>query len=110
MIKQKACDTLYVGGVSFSMIKSQVFPLFIIVSDTIYDKFVEKVVEKAKAIKVGPYNEPGAEQGPQVDEIQFKKVMGYIEKGKAEGAKVATGGGRHGDKGYFVQPTVFTGK
>jgi aldehyde dehydrogenase (NAD+) len=82
----------------------------IFVQDTIYDKFVEKAVEKAKAIKVGAYNEPKAEQGPQVDDIQFKRVMGYIEKGKAEGATVATGGDRHGNKGYFIQPTVFTGR
>merc|ERR1711939_415031 len=47
-------------------------------------------------------------QGPQVDKIQFDKVMGYIEKGKAEGAKLALGGSRHGDVGYFVEPTVFT--
>ena len=67
-------------------------------------------VAKAKAIKVGPYTDENVEQGPQVDDIQFKRVMGYIEKGKAEGAKVATGGVRHGNKGYYVEPTVFTGK
>jgi len=78
------------------------------VHEKIYDKFVAGAVEKAKAIKVGAYDEPGVEQGPQVDDIQFKRVMGYIEKGKSEGATVATGGGRHGTKGYFVQPTVFT--
>jgi aldehyde dehydrogenase (NAD+) len=81
----------------------------IFVQDSIYDRFVEKAVAKAKAVKMGAYNEPGAEQGPQVDDIQFKQVMGYIEKGKQEGATVATGGERHGDKGYFIQPTVFTG-
>jgi len=80
----------------------------IFVQDKIYDAFVEKAVAKAKAMKVGGYTEPGAEHGPQVDEIQFKKVLGYIETGKAEGAKLAAGGGRHGDKGYFVEPTVFT--
>jgi len=78
------------------------------VQEGIYDKFVCAAVKKAEAIKIGAYNEACVEQGPQVDEIQFKKVMNYIESGKAEGAKVATGGGRHGDKGYFVQPTVFT--
>merc|ERR1712224_401948 len=51
---------------------------------------------------------PICDLGPQVDKIQFDKVLGYIESGKAEGAKVALGGGRQGDKGYFVQPTVFT--
>ena len=43
----------------------------------------------------------------QVDALQFKRVMAYIEKGKAEGARLLTGGARHGDKGYFIQPTVF---
>merc|ERR1712151_179758 len=46
--------------------------------------------------------------GPQIDKIQFDKILGYIESGKEEGAKLALGGGRDGDKGYFVQPTVFT--
>ena len=46
-------------------------------------------------------------QGPQVDKIQFDRVMGYIEKGKKEGARLTTGGERFGDKGYFIQPTVF---
>mmetsp|Transcript_28876 Transcript_28876/g.33022 ORF Transcript_28876/g.33022 Transcript_28876/m.33022 type:complete len:500 (-) Transcript_28876:128-1627(-) len=79
----------------------------IYVQDTIYDAFVEKAVAKAKAIQMGAYNEAKSEQGPQVDKIQFDSVMGYIAKGKAEGATVMTGGERHGKKGYFVQPTIF---
>ncbi|KAL3918374.1 MAG: hypothetical protein SGARI_007485, partial [Bacillariaceae sp.] len=78
------------------------------VQEGVYDKFVAAAVAKAKAIKVGAYNEPGAEQGPQVDDLQFKRDLGYIETGKKEGATVATGGERHGSKGYYVQPTVFT--
>jgi acyl-CoA reductase-like NAD-dependent aldehyde dehydrogenase len=79
------------------------------VQEGIYDQFVAAAVEKAKSIKVGAYNEEKVDQGPQVDEIQFKKVMGYIESGKADGARVALGGDRHGSKGYFVQPTIFAG-
>ena len=79
------------------------------VQEGIYDKFVEAVVKKAAAIKVAPATDLAAEQGPQVDDLQFNKVLGYIEKGKEEGAKVATGGNRHGEKGYFIEPTVFTG-
>jgi len=78
------------------------------VQDTIYDKFVEAAVKKAQAIKVGPHTDAAADQGPQVDDIQFERVMGYIKKGKEEGATVATGGERYGTKGYFLQPTVFT--
>lgn len=80
------------------------------VQEGIYTKFVDAVVKRAQAIKVGAYNEKNVEQGPQVDEIQFNKVLGFIEKGKTEGANVATGGSRHGEKGYYIQPTVFTGK
>ena len=82
----------------------------IFVHEDIYDKFVDAAVKRANEIKVGPSTEVGAEQGPQVDLLQFNRVMGYIEKGKAEGAHVETGGARHGVKGYFIQPTVFSGK
>jgi len=80
----------------------------IYVQDTIYEDFVRKVVEKAKAMKIGPYDEPDVEHGPQVDELQFNRVMGYIQQGKDEGATVECGGDRHGTKGYFIQPTIFT--
>jgi len=80
----------------------------IFVQDTIYDKFVEEAVKMAKSIKIGPFTDPEATHGPLVDDIQFKRVVGYLEKGKAEGAYVAAGGKRHGNKGFFVEPTVFT--
>jgi aldehyde dehydrogenase (NAD+) len=51
--------------------------------------------------------DPDTEQGPQVDDIQFEKVMGYIESGKRAGAKLAHGGNRVGSRGYFIEPTVF---
>ena len=78
------------------------------VEDSIYDEFVAKVVEMSRVRRVGDPFDPATEQGPQVDRAQFDKIMGYIEQGKAEGATCATGGARHGDRGYFIQPTVFT--
>jgi len=80
----------------------------IFVQEGIFDSFVAAMVEDAKSIKVGPYTDKDVEQGPQVDEVQFKKVLEYIEKGKKEGAKIETGGNRCSDKGYFIEPTVFT--
>lgn len=77
------------------------------VQEGIYDDFVKASVEKAAKVSIGSYNQ-AVDQGPQVDKIQFDRVMGYIEKGKSEGATVSIGGSRHGDKGYFVQPTVFS--
>jgi aldehyde dehydrogenase (NAD+) len=72
-----------------------------------YDEFVDRSVDRAKRRTVGdPFN-PNTEQGPQVDQDQFNKVMSYIESGKREGASLKCGGTRVGDKGYFVAPTVF---
>jgi aldehyde dehydrogenase (NAD+) len=73
----------------------------------IYDQFVSKSVERAKQRSVGDPFDPNTEQGPQVDHVQFEKVMSYIESGRQEGANLLCGGSRVGDRGYFVAPTVF---
>ncbi|XP_060803777.1 aldehyde dehydrogenase X, mitochondrial [Amyelois transitella] len=76
------------------------------VQSGIYDKFVAKAAEIAKKRTVGnPYQD--VEQGPQIDQEMFDKVLGYIESGKKSGARCVAGGGRHGSVGFFVQPTVF---
>eukprot|EP00451_Oxyrrhis_marina_P006815 CAMPEP_0204303510 /NCGR_PEP_ID=MMETSP0468-20130131/83942_1 /ASSEMBLY_ACC=CAM_ASM_000383 /TAXON_ID=2969 /ORGANISM="Oxyrrhis marina" /LENGTH=560 /DNA_ID=CAMNT_0051282823 /DNA_START=145 /DNA_END=1827 /DNA_ORIENTATION=- len=80
----------------------------VFVHDDIYDKFVAASAAKAKEWKAGPQFEESSLHGAQVDKIQFDKVMGYIEKGKSEGAKCVAGGERHGSTGFFVQPTVFS--
>jgi aldehyde dehydrogenase (NAD+) len=73
----------------------------------VYDEFVERSVDRAKRRTVGDPFDAGTEQGPQVDQAQFDKVMSYIDAGKREGAKLLCGGERAGDRGYFVKPTVF---
>ncbi len=78
------------------------------VEEKAYDEFVDKSVARAKSRTVGNPFDKKTEQGPQVDQDQFNKVMGYIESGKDEKATLATGGGRVGDKGFFIEPTVFT--
>jgi aldehyde dehydrogenase (NAD+) len=78
------------------------------VEESAYDEFVEKSVARAQRRTVGDPLDPTTEQGPQIDSTQFEKVMFYIELGQAEGAKLLCGGGRVGEQGYFIQPTVFT--
>ncbi|XP_055528087.1 aldehyde dehydrogenase X, mitochondrial-like [Wyeomyia smithii] len=78
------------------------------VHEEIYDGFVAKAAEMAKARKVGNPFAEGTQQGAQVDEEQFKKILSYIESAKKEGAKLQAGGKRFGDVGYFVEPTVFS--
>ena len=77
------------------------------VEEKIYDEFVERSTERAQRRTVGDPFHADTEQGPQVDRAQFDKVMGYIESGQKDGARMTTGGGRVGDKGFFIQPTVF---
>nr|XP_049694658.1 aldehyde dehydrogenase 1A1 [Helicoverpa armigera] len=77
------------------------------VQSGIYDKFVEAAVKHAQTIKVGNPTDPTSQNGPQVDESMMTKVLGYIEKGKKEGAKLLCGGNRIGTTGYYIQPTVF---
>ena len=78
------------------------------VEESIYDEFVSKSIARAKARKVTDPLDPECEQGPQVDQEQFDKIMDLIDSGKQEGAKLECGGERVGDKGYFIQPTIFT--
>src|SRR5918912_2328993 len=77
------------------------------VEEKVHDTLVEKLVKKAKTQKVGDPFDPETTQGPQVSQEQFDKILGYINAGKQEGARLLTGGQRHGDRGYFIQPTVF---
>jgi aldehyde dehydrogenase (NAD+) len=77
------------------------------VEEKIYDEFIHKMTAKTKSRKLGDPFDPSTEQGPQVSEEQMNRIMGYIEHGKNDGARLLTGGAREGTNGYFVQPTVF---
>jgi len=72
----------------------------------VYDRVVSGVADIAGKIKVGPGLDPATEMGPLVSDEQFARVTGYIDEGRQSGAKVAVGGNRVGNLGYFVQPTV----
>src|SRR5204862_8339587 len=72
----------------------------------IFDQVVEGVAAEAKKIKVGSGLHPETQMGPLVSEEQLNRVCSYLESGFEEGAKAVCGGKKHGDRGYFVQPTV----
>ncbi|NUS56579.1 MAG: aldehyde dehydrogenase family protein, partial [Streptomycetaceae bacterium] len=74
-----------------------------------YEEVVAKLAEHISAMTVGDALEKGLNIGPLVSGRQRDRVLGYIEKGKAEGARLVVGGGRPEglDKGYFVEPTLF---
>ncbi|XP_015571674.2 aldehyde dehydrogenase family 2 member C4 [Ricinus communis] len=78
------------------------------VQEGIYDELVKKLEKKAKDWVVGDPFDPISRLGPQVDKQQFDKILYYIEHGKKEGATLLTGGKPSGNKGYYLQPTIFT--
>jgi phenylacetaldehyde dehydrogenase len=73
-----------------------------------YDNVLQGVTDHAKSIKVGSGQDPDTEMGPLVSQEQLERVTGFFDSGRSEGANFATGGSRHGEKGYFVEPTVLT--
>ncbi|KAL1642454.1 aldehyde dehydrogenase (NAD(P)(+)) ald5 [Diplodia intermedia] len=80
----------------------------IYVQESIYDKFLARFKERALQNVVGDPFDQGTFQGPQVSQLQFDRIMSYIEHGKSSGATCETGGKRKGDKGYFIEPTIFS--
>ncbi|ANF27188.1 aldehyde dehydrogenase family protein [Pseudomonas sp. Choline-3u-10] len=81
----------------------------IIVTEGIYDRFVEAMIERIKKIKVGSALEQGVDVGPVVSQAQLDQDLKYIEIGKQEGARLACGGERVscGTEGYYLAPTLF---
>ncbi len=78
------------------------------VEDSAHDELVDRLVEMNKDRRIGdPFN-PETEQGPQIDQAQFDKILKYVDYGKEDGANCVSGGERHGTEGYFVEPTLFT--
>ena len=69
---------------------------------------MEAFRKHSESTKVGDPFDESSFIGALVSQTQFDRVMGYIKSGKDEGAKIETGGERHGKEGYFVQPTVFS--
>ena len=76
---------------------------------SIYDEVVERLVGRAQGMRLGDPRDNNTSMGPLISSTQMERVLNYIEIGKTEGAKIATGGARYGERGYYVAPTVFTG-
>jgi phenylacetaldehyde dehydrogenase len=78
------------------------------VQESRFDEVVEGVAQIAKSIRLGPGMNSDTQMGPLVSDEQLRRVTGYLESGREQGATAIAGGARHGDKGYFVEPTVLT--
>ena len=77
------------------------------VQSKIYDKVVAGLQDFAAKITIGSGLDPANQLGPLISNRQRERVLSYIESGVVDGAELITGGGAHGEEGYFIQPTIF---
>jgi aldehyde dehydrogenase len=109
-------DKAIEGAVLFAVNQGEVCtcPSRLLVHESIYDKFMSRVIERTKAIKMGNPLDSDTMMGAQASNDQYEKIQSYLKLGKEEGAEVLTGGDVHkldGDLagGYYIQPTLFKG-
>lgn len=109
-------DKAVEGAVLFAFNQGEICtcPSRLLIQEDIYDKFIEKVIARVEAIKVGDPLDTTVMMGAQASKIQFDKISSYIKLGKEEGAEVLTGGDINhlqGDleTGYYIKPTLFKG-
>ncbi|HJR33239.1 MAG TPA: aldehyde dehydrogenase family protein, partial [Pseudomonas sp.] len=81
----------------------------VLVADELADKFVARLKARAEAIRVADPFDPNVEMGALVNQAQYQRVLGHIDRGLSAGAKLICGGNRPADlsRGYFLQPTIF---
>lgn len=80
----------------------------VFVQEGIYEEFLKKLEEKVKSWVVGDPFDADSQQGPQIEKNQYSKILSYIEQGKREGATLLAGGKPFGERGYYIEPTIFT--
>ncbi|XP_073083085.1 retinaldehyde dehydrogenase 3 isoform X2 [Manis javanica] len=80
----------------------------VFVEEPVYTEFVRRSVEYAQKRPIGDPFDARTEQGPQIDQKQFNKILDLIESGKKEGARLECGGSALEDRGLFIKPTVFS--
>lgn len=109
-------DKALEGAVLFALNQGEICtcPSRLLVQEDIYEKFIARVLERVKQIKVGNPLDPTVMMGAQASKIQKDKIMSYIKLGKEEGAEVLIGGDENileGDlkDGYYIKPTLFKG-
>lgn len=109
-------DKAIEGAVLFALNQGEICtcPSRLLIQESIYDKFIEKVVARVNAIKAGNPLDTATMIGAQASKIQYDKILNYIKLGKEEGAEVLTGGdanllGGDIENGYYIKPTLLKG-
>ncbi|MFD0862026.1 aldehyde dehydrogenase family protein [Sungkyunkwania multivorans] len=108
-------DKCVEGAVMYALNQGEVCtcPSRMLIQESIYDKFIERVIERTKAIKLGHPLDPETMMGAQASNDQYEKILNYLDIGKEEGCEVLAGGkaayneGLEG--GYYIEPTILKG-
>lgn len=109
-------DKAVEGAVMFALNQGEVCtcPSRILVHENIYEKFMDRVVQRTQAIKLGNPLDDTVMMGAQASEDQYRKILSYMDIGKQEGAQVLCGGEAFQqnsglEHGYYIRPTIFKG-
>lgn len=109
-------DKAVEGAVMFALNQGEVCtcPSRILVHENIYDRFMDRVIQRTKAIKMGNPLDPTVMMGAQASEDQYKKILSYLDIGRQEGAQILCGGEAFHqnsglEHGYYIKPTIFRG-
>jgi phenylacetaldehyde dehydrogenase len=95
-------------GIFFNMGQCCTAGSRLFVHERIFDKMMTGLADEASKWKIGPGLDPTTRIGPLVSDEQFQRVSGFLDSGRQQGAEVVTGGKRHGNEGYFIEPTLLT--
>lgn len=93
-------------GIFYNSGQTCTAPSRMYVHKSVADKVIAGIAAIGQSIKIAPGLDEESGLGPLVSQRQFDRVSAYIEAGKAEGGEIASGGKRHGDEGYFLEPTI----
>ena len=108
-------DKCIEGAVMFALNQGEVCtcPSRLLIQESIYEKFIERVIKRTEAIKLGHPLDPDTMMGAQASNDQYEKILNYINIGKEEGCEVLTGGeaayNEGLDGGYYIKPTILKG-
>ena len=94
------------SGIFYNMGQTCTAGTRLYVDAAIAEAVLDGVAAEARSLRIGPGLDPTTQIGPLVSDEQFRKVSGYVEAGLREGATLVAGGRRHGDAGYFLEPTI----
>ena len=96
-------------GIFFNSGQTCTAPSRLYVHESVRDKVVEGIAAFGRSLNIAPGLDETSQLGPLVSQTQFDRVSAYVEEGRREGAEIAAGGKRHGEHGYFLEPTIITG-